>query len=46
VTFKRIAQSACIAVATAALLGPALAQAQQKLVFATNWKAQGSHGGF
>jgi NitT/TauT family transport system substrate-binding protein len=47
VTFRRIARAACVAVATAAaLLSPALAQAQQKLVFATNWKAQGSHGGF
>ena len=46
-TFRRIAQAACIAVATAAaLLGPTLSHAQQKLVFATNWKAQGSHGGF
>ena len=44
---RRIAQAACVAVATAAaLLGPALSYAQQKLVFATNWKAQGSHGGF
>ena len=46
-SFRRIAQAASTALAiTAALLGPALAQAQQKLVFATNWKAQGSHGGF
>jgi NitT/TauT family transport system substrate-binding protein len=34
-------------VATAALLaGPALAQAQDKVTFATNWKAQAAHGGF
>jgi len=46
-TFRRIVHAACMAVATAAaLLGPTLVHAQQKLVFATNWKAQGSHGGF
>jgi len=45
-TLRRIARAACVAVATAAaLLGPALSYAQQKLVFATNWKAQGRHGG-
>ncbi|MCJ0764344.1 ABC transporter substrate-binding protein [Variovorax terrae] len=32
--------------AAAALLAGGMAQAQQKVVFATNWKAQGSHGGF
>jgi NitT/TauT family transport system substrate-binding protein len=42
----RIAKAACLAVAAAGLLGSGLAHAQQKLVFATNWKAQGSHGGF
>ncbi len=29
-----------------ALLGASVAQAQQKVVFATNWKAQAAHGGF
>lgn len=43
---QRIAKAACMAVAAAALLAPVLASAQQKIVFATNWKAQASHGGF
>lgn len=47
-----IVKATCLAATATALLtgGTAFAQAPnpplQKLVFATNWKAQGSHGGF
>jgi NitT/TauT family transport system substrate-binding protein len=34
------------ALVAAGLLAAGAAHAQQKIVFATNWKAQGSHGGF
>ena len=42
---KCIARAAGFALALG-LLATGAAQAQQKIVFATNWKAQGSHGGF
>ena len=42
---KRIARAAA-AVLAVGLLAAGAAHAQQKVVFATNWKAQGSHGGF
>ncbi|SEB25748.1 ABC transporter substrate-binding protein [Variovorax sp. YR216] len=42
---KSIAKTVGVCLA-AALMTSGLAHAQQKLVFATNWKAQGSHGGF
>ncbi len=37
---------AMLATAVANLSTPASAQAQEKVVFATNWKAQAAHGGF
>jgi NitT/TauT family transport system substrate-binding protein len=43
---KCMAKAAWFSFAAAALLATGAAHAQQKLVFATNWKAQGSHGGF
>jgi NitT/TauT family transport system substrate-binding protein len=43
---KHIAQLAWAGIAVMGLLAGSAAHAQQKLVFATNWKAQGSHGGF
>ncbi|HZY16679.1 MAG TPA: ABC transporter substrate-binding protein [Ramlibacter sp.] len=42
---QRIARAAGLLLA-AGLFATGFAQAQQKIVFATNWKAQGSHGGF
>ena len=42
---QRIARAAATVLA-AGLLAAGVAHAQQKVVFATNWKAQGSHGGF
>jgi NitT/TauT family transport system substrate-binding protein len=42
---QRIARAAA-AVLAVGLLAAGAAHAQQKVVFATNWKAQGSHGGF
>lgn len=44
--WKCIVKTGWLGVAAAALIASGAAQAQQKLVFATNWKAQGSHGGF
>ena len=44
--WKCITKAGWASVAVVALLASGVAQAQQKLVFATNWKAQGSHGGF
>ncbi|OYU98076.1 MAG: nitrate ABC transporter substrate-binding protein, partial [Burkholderiales bacterium PBB5] len=35
-----------LALAAALLAGAASAQAQDKVTFATNWKAQAAHGGF
>ncbi len=43
---KYIKMTAMAALAATALMTSGLAQAQQKVNFATNWKAQGSHGGF
>lgn len=43
---KLIIKSVWLCATTVGLLASGAAQAQQKLVFATNWKAQGSHGGF
>ena len=45
--FNRIIRTvASCGLAAAAIMAVSPAQAQQKLTFATNWKAQGSHGGF
>lgn len=44
--WKCIKVTAMAGFAAAALMTAGLAQAQQKVNFATNWKAQGSHGGF
>lgn len=44
--WKCIVRASWIAFSVAALLASGATQAQQRLVFATNWKAQGSHGGF
>ena len=43
--FKTIAKAIGFGL-TAAFIATGVAHAQQKLVFATNWRAQGSHGGF
>ncbi|MFM1991924.1 MAG: hypothetical protein RJA99_4881 [Pseudomonadota bacterium] len=42
----RRAALAAAAVAAALAVGPAPVAAQEKVVFATNWKAQAAHGGF
>jgi NitT/TauT family transport system substrate-binding protein len=44
--WKCIKTTGLFGIAAAALIASGAAQAQQKVVFATNWKAQGSHGGF
>jgi NitT/TauT family transport system substrate-binding protein len=47
---RRLAAGLCgrlaAAVAAVAMAAPAVATAQEKVVFATNWKAQAAHGGF
>jgi NitT/TauT family transport system substrate-binding protein len=43
---KCIARATWISFSALALLASGVAHAQQKLVFATNWKAEGAHGGF
>ena len=44
--WKCIKKASLLGFAAAAVMASSAAQAQQKIVFATNWKAQGSHGGF
>ncbi|MEO6033116.1 MAG: ABC transporter substrate-binding protein [Burkholderiaceae bacterium] len=44
--WKCIKRASLLGFAAVAVMASSAAQAQQKVVFATNWKAQGSHGGF
>ena len=44
--WKCLKTTGLLGLAVIALFASGIAQAQQKVVFATNWKAQGSHGGF